>query len=89
MDVRYLSQCYYPMTHSFHGPRILTHISSGRKKWRVRLSEFNRLRNDGRPSLSDNDAKLVCFGSDAPFGTKPGHLSKLSAFNFVTATSIY
>lgn len=89
MDVRYLSQCYYPMTHSFHGPRILPHISSGRKKWRVRLSEFNRLRNDGPPSPSDNDAKLICFGSGAPFGMKPGHLPKLSAFNCVTATSIY
>lgn len=89
MDVRYLSQCYYPMTHSFHRPRILPHISSGRKKWRVRLSEFNRLRNDGPPSPSDNDAKLICFGSGAPFGMKPGHLPKLSAFNCVTAASIY
>lgn len=41
------------------------------------------------PSPSDNDAKLICFGSGAPFGMKPGHLPKLSAFNCVTATSIY
>lgn len=87
-DVRYLSPCYYPMVHFFHGPQILSHTSSGRKKWRVRLSQFNRLRNDGLPSLSDN-SKLICFSSGAPFGMQPGHLPRPSAFNDVTATSIY